>query len=148
MKELVLLGNTCFSSEFRKNNLFLFNICISMKSNMELFYIDVLFQVFEVGEHSLKHSATLSVPLFNLEPPFSPQLATPGSEQTLIFWHLRDCLIVSDAILLYAGAAGAVQTVLLGINLLQLFPHLLLFLLRRNIGGNLSGGPGRGELAI
>lgn len=144
MKELLLLGDKCFSLEFRKNNLLLFNICISMKSNMELFYIDVFFQVFEVAEHSLKHSLLpLSVPLFHLEPPFPPQLPTPGSQQTLIFWRCRDCLIVSDAILLYAGAAGAVQTLLLKINLLQLFPHLLLFFLRRNIGGN----PG-GRLAI
>lgn len=53
---------------------------------MELFHLDILFQVFEVGVHCLKPLRPLSVPLSYLEPPFPPYLPTPGSQQMVIFF--------------------------------------------------------------
>lgn len=105
MKELTLLGDKCFPPEFTKVNLLLFNICISMKSNIDLFYLDVLFQVFEGGRHCLKYL---------LPPPFVLlcHLVTPSSLTTHI--GLLKCpsvfgnsvaYSISDAIPLYAGAA-------------------------------------------
>lgn len=42
----MLLGSKCFPPEFWKNNLLLFNICISMKSYIDPFHLDVLFEIY------------------------------------------------------------------------------------------------------
>lgn len=43
----MLLGSKCFPPG--KNDLLLFNICISMKSNIDLFHLDVLFEIYKAA---------------------------------------------------------------------------------------------------
>lgn len=71
MKELKLFGEKCFPPEFTKINLLLiFDICISVKSNVDLFHLSVFFQIFEVGEHCLKYfPPPVSAPISYLDSP-------------------------------------------------------------------------------
>lgn len=71
MKELKLFGEKCFPPEFTKINLLLiFDICISMKSNVDLFHLSVFFQIFELGEHCLKYfPPPVSAPISYLDSP-------------------------------------------------------------------------------
>ena len=124
----MLLGEKCFPPKFTKIYLLLFNICISTKSNIHLFHLDVLFQIFEV-DHCLGYSYFLFLHLFLICsypfllscPPLAPECPSLSGNSVTEFDSFK-------AILLYAAAA---QSVLLGISLLQLFPYFLHFLKKK-----------------
>lgn len=84
------LGDTCFPPKFTKIYLLLFNICISTKSNIDLFYLDVLFQIFEV-DHCLRYSCFLFLDLFLIwSYPFLLSCPPLAPEVSLIIWQLGD----------------------------------------------------------
>lgn len=90
VKELMPLGDTCFPPKFTKIYLLLFNICISTKSNIDLFYLDVLFQIFEV-DHCLRYSCFLFLDLFLIwSYPFLLSCPPLAPEVSLIIWQLGD----------------------------------------------------------
>ena len=129
MKELMLLGDKCFPPKCTKIYLLLFNICFSTKSRIDLFRLDVLFQIFEV-EHGLRYSCFLFLHLFLIwSYPFllaaHPRLlksATLSGNSVTEFGSFK-------AVPLCAGAAWSV---LLGIHLLQLFPYFSIFFKKRS----------------
>ena len=90
VKELKPLGDTCFPPKFTKIYLLLFNICISTKSNIDLFYLDVLFQIFEV-DHCLRYCCFLFLDLFLIwSYPFLLSCPPLAPEVSLIVWQLGD----------------------------------------------------------
>ena len=102
-----LAGRVSTAAPPGKPLLLLFDICISMKSNVDLFHLSVFFQISESGEHCPQYFLPpLSAPLSYLDP--------PPSSLTAHTW-LLECPSISgtsvtvfdssEAILLYAGAA-------------------------------------------